>query len=105
MRERTLDQVPADCSNLYQSGLAALKRSDVDSAVSFFMQALEIEPGFVACREALRRAERKAVEKRPGFWKRISRNGFFFPCLNEAQILFSHGLARQTKTFLKHSRP
>ncbi len=85
--DKTLDQVPAACANLYQCGLAALEKNDIPSAIASFITALEMEPGFVACREALRRAQHKAAEKRPGFWKRVLRNGCFSPSLSRAEVL------------------
>jgi tetratricopeptide (TPR) repeat protein len=87
MRDKTLGQVPAACDELYQKGLAALEAGDADSAISSFMQALEIEPGFVDCREALRRAQCKAAEKKPGLWKRLFRKDRFSPTLSEAEVM------------------
>jgi pentatricopeptide repeat protein len=87
MHDKTLDQVPAACANLYQCGLAALEKSDAASAIASLITALEMEPGFVACREALRRAQKMAVKKKPGLWKRIFRKGPFSPSLGEAEVL------------------
>ena len=87
MPDSNLDQVPAACGDLYRSGLAALERSEVEPAIASFIQALEMEPGFVTCREALRRAQQKAAEKKPGFWKKIFRKGRVSPSLSEAEVL------------------
>ena len=86
MNDRTLEQVPATCADLYRRGLAALEKSEANSAIASFVKALEIEPGFVGCREALRRAQRSAGGK-PGFWKRIFCKGRLAPTLSEAEVL------------------
>jgi predicted Zn-dependent protease len=86
MRGKTLDQVPAAAVQLYQCGLAALNQGDPASAIASFITALEIEPGFVCCRQELRDAQKKAEEK-CGLWKRICRKGCLSPSLTEARFL------------------
>jgi cytochrome c-type biogenesis protein CcmH/NrfG len=85
MRETTLDQVPEACAKLYQCGLAALERNEAESAMVSFTTALGIDPGFVACREALRAAQKKAGEKRTGLLQKIK--SCFSPSLIEGEAL------------------
>jgi len=87
MRDRDFNQVSAACMQLYQNGLAALEQNDAASAIASFITALEIEPGFVGCRQELRRAQKKAAEKRCSFWNRIFDKGFFSPSLTKARVL------------------
>lgn len=87
MRDTTVNQVPEACAKLYRCGLAAMEKNEVDPAIASFTTALEIDPGFVACREALRSAQKKAAEKRPGFWERMARKGRLSPSLAEAEVL------------------
>jgi tetratricopeptide (TPR) repeat protein len=86
MRDKTLDQVPSAAVKLYQCGLAALNQGDPASAIPSFITALDMEPGFVCCRQALRDAQKKVEEKR-GLWKRICRKGCLSPSLTEAKFL------------------
>ncbi|HTV42080.1 MAG TPA: tetratricopeptide repeat protein [Candidatus Sulfotelmatobacter sp.] len=67
MREKTLNDVSPDCSGLYQSARAASARDDLDSAITLFNQALAREPGFVECREALRKAQLARFQNKNGF--------------------------------------
>ena len=87
MSDKTLEQVSPECGDLYKNGLAALEKGGTTSAIASFTQALEIEPGFVTCREALRRAQQKAADNKPGFWKRLFRKGCFSTSLSEAEVL------------------
>jgi tetratricopeptide (TPR) repeat protein len=85
--EKVLEQVPVACGALYQNGLAALGVGDAIVAISFFTQALEMEPGFVDCRQALRCAQKKAAEKKSGCWARFFRKGRLSPTLSKAELL------------------
>jgi tetratricopeptide (TPR) repeat protein len=87
MRDTTVNQVPEACAKLYRSGLEAMEMNKVDPAIVSFYTALEIEPGFTACREALRSAQGKAAEKKIGFWKRLFRKERLSPSLAEAEVL------------------
>jgi tetratricopeptide (TPR) repeat protein len=87
MGDKTPEQVPEACAKLYQGGLAALEKNEAASAISSFMTALEMEPGFVACRQALRQAQKKAAEQKPGFWTRLVQKGRRSPSLSEAEVL------------------
>ena len=87
MNDKTPNQVSAECAKLYQNGVTSLERNEVDSAIASFTTALDIEPGFVACREALRDAQRKSSAKPNGFWKRMVTKGRLSPALAEAEAL------------------
>ena len=70
MMEKITALVSADCRSLYQAGCDALQRGDLDAAIDIFNQALESEPGFVLCRETLRKAQFDRSRRRNGFFEK-----------------------------------
>jgi tetratricopeptide (TPR) repeat protein len=71
MREKNLDEAPPDCRSLYQSGCAASAEGDFDKAIAVFNQALDQEPGFAECREALRKAQMGRAQRNHGMAKAL----------------------------------
>ena len=55
--EKSPTAVPRPLREQYEKGIAALQRQNFDYAVAIFDQVLQKEPGFYACREALRAAQ------------------------------------------------
>jgi tetratricopeptide (TPR) repeat protein len=89
MADLAIEQVAPACREKYETGLAALERKEPEAAIAVFLQALEQAPGFVACRQALRRAVSSAPQKRHGMFKRIMRKSRVVRLLGEAG-LFLH---------------
>ncbi|MEN9777857.1 MAG: hypothetical protein RJB04_1612, partial [Verrucomicrobiota bacterium] len=85
MAEKTLVQIPVAQRELFDKGLAALQKSNLDYAVALFVQVLKAEPGFYECREALRAAQHKRAGTRGG--------GLFKKLLGSANTLTSGRLA------------
>jgi tetratricopeptide (TPR) repeat protein len=59
MAEKTLAQIPAAQRELYDKGIAALQKNNLDYAVTLFTGVLRKEPAFYDCREALRATQHK----------------------------------------------
>jgi tetratricopeptide (TPR) repeat protein len=85
MAEKTLVQIPVTQRELFDKGLAALQKNNLDYAVTLFVQVLKAEPGFYECREALRAAQYKRAGSRGG--------GLFKKLLGSANTLTSGRLA------------
>ncbi len=60
MAEKTLTDLPVSLREMYDKGRSALNKGNYDYAIAIFNDLLKKEPGFVACREALRKTQ---VEK------------------------------------------
>jgi len=70
MPEKSQNEIPACWRDLYEKGLTAYKRQNLDYAISLFNQILEKEPGFYDCREALRAAQFKKIGAGSNFFMR-----------------------------------
>jgi outer membrane protein assembly factor BamD (BamD/ComL family) len=46
MAEKTLVEIPVAQRELFDKGLAALQKNNLDYAVTLFVQVLKLEPGF-----------------------------------------------------------
>ena len=71
MLEKSVTAVARPLREQYEKGLAALQRQNLDYAVAIFAQVLQKEPGFYACREALRATQSKKTGGKSGFLKRM----------------------------------
>src|SRR5213075_2800039 len=71
MPEKSLTAIARPLREQYEKGLAALQRQNLDYAVAIFAQVLQKEPGFYACREALRATQSKKTGGKSGFLKRM----------------------------------
>lgn len=70
MPEKSLNAIPDYWRELYEKGLDALHRQNLDYALTIFNQVLEKEPGFYECREALRATQFKKAEAGTSFFKK-----------------------------------
>lgn len=86
MREKTLNDISLAFRDLYQNGCVASGQGDFDRAIASFNQILNEEPGFVECREALRKAQLARAEKNDGFMRRAFEEVREIPELVEAQL-------------------
>jgi tetratricopeptide (TPR) repeat protein len=91
MAEKTLVEIPVAQRELFDKGLAALQKNNLDYAVTLFVQVLKSEPGFYECREALRAAQHKRAGNRSG--------GLFKKWLGSANTLTSGRLALRSDPF------
>ncbi len=72
MPEKSLTEVPTAVRDLYDKGLAAVRKNNFDYAVALFGQALKLEPAFWECRQALRATQHKRSGNRStGLFKRF----------------------------------
>lgn len=70
MAEKTLDRIPASQRELFEKGVAAFQKNNLDYAVTLLFQVVKNEPGFYEAREALRAAQyKRAGNKSGGFFK------------------------------------
>ena len=88
MAEKTLVEIPVAQRELFDKGLAALQKNNLDYAVTLFVQVLKVEPAFYECREALRAAQHKRAGNRGG--------GLFKKLLGSANTLTAGRLALRT---------
>lgn len=86
MPEKTVQDVPRVIRELYEKGTAALMKQNYGYAISIFNQVLEKEPGFYACREALRAAQFKKSGGGGGFFKKVLGTASSSPGLAKGQL-------------------
>jgi tetratricopeptide (TPR) repeat protein len=86
MAEKSLREVPRDLREAYEKGMAALQRDNLDYALAFFNQALNREPAFYDCREALRAAQFKKSGGGGGFFKKAFGGLSSSPMVAKAQL-------------------
>src|SRR5437660_727104 len=86
MPEKSPAAVPRPLREQYEKGIAALKRQNFDYAIAIFDQVLQKEPGFYACREALRAAQVKRAGNKGGFLKKMFGTASSSPLFAKGQI-------------------
>ncbi|MDP6794464.1 MAG: hypothetical protein QF721_00245 [Verrucomicrobiota bacterium] len=69
MSEKSKKEVEPQARELFDKGLVALRKENLEYATKLFEQALRREPGFFECREALRLNQFKRVGKKSGFFR------------------------------------
>ena len=82
--EKSPTAVPRPLREQYEKGIAALQRQNFDYAVAIFDQVLQKEPGFYACREALRAVQVKRAGNKGGFLKKMFGTASSSPLLAKA---------------------
>lgn len=70
MAEKSISEIAPAWRELFEKGVAAYQRHNLDYAIAILNQILEKEPAFYDCREALRAAQFKKAGARGGFLKR-----------------------------------
>jgi len=86
MPEKLLTAIPRPLREQYEKGLAAIQRQNLDYAIAIFDQVLQKEPGFYACREALRAAQAKRAGKKGGFLKKMFGAATSSPLMAKGQL-------------------
>jgi tetratricopeptide (TPR) repeat protein len=71
MPEKSFNEVPRVERELFEKGIAAVQRNNLDYALVIFNQVLTKEPGFYECREQLRGAQFKKASGGGGFFKKM----------------------------------
>lgn len=71
MPEKSLNQIPAAQRELFDKGMAALQKNNLDYAVALFNQVLKAEPGFFECRQALRVVQHKRAGSKTSFFRKF----------------------------------
>src|SRR5256885_6278239 len=86
MPEKSVTAVARPLREQYEKGLAALQRQNLDYAVAIFAQVLQKEPGFYACREALRATQAKKTGGKSGFLRKMFGTASSSPLFAKGQI-------------------
>ena len=71
MAEKELSEIPFAQQDLFEKGVAALKKNNLDYAISLFMTVLRAEPGFYQAREALRATQHKRTAGKTSFFRKF----------------------------------
>ncbi len=85
MLEKPLDEIPVATRELFTKGVSAMKKENLDYAVTLLTQCVKLEPGFFEARSALRAAQHQRKGKRTG--------GFFRKLMGSASSLTKGQLA------------
>ena len=89
MPDKQLTAIPRQPRDLYEKGNQALLRGNLDYAITLFAQALQSEPGFLACRQGLREAQMKksgAAASNTGFFRKVLGGTSAQPQIMKAQL-------------------
>lgn len=86
MPEKTINELPRDLRELYQKGVTAVQRQNLDYAIAIFSQVLQREPGFYDARAALRAAQMKKSGGGGGFFKKVLGGASVSPLVAKAQL-------------------
>lgn len=71
MPEKLISQIPFATRELFEKGLAAVKKHNLDYAVTLFSQVLKLEPGFYEAREALRASQHQRTMGKTSFFRKF----------------------------------
>ncbi len=71
MPEKSSAQIPFATRELFEKGIAAVEKNNLDYAVTLFMQVLRLEPGYYEAREALRATQHKRSAGKRSFFKKF----------------------------------
>ncbi len=67
-----MDEIPVTTRELFTKGLSAMKKNNLDYAVTLLTQCVKVEPGFFEARQALRAAQHQRTGNRSGgFFKKL----------------------------------
>ncbi len=86
MPEKTLAEIPREVRELFQKGVAAVQRQNLDYAITFFQEVVKREPAYLEGRQALRAAQIKKVGGNTGFFKKMLGGASASPLIAKAQL-------------------
>lgn len=84
MAEKALTDLPVSLREMYDKGRSALNKGNFDYAIALFSDVLRKEPGFVACREALRKTQIEKCGQSKSLFRKVF--GKASPLLAKAQV-------------------
>lgn len=84
MAEKTLTDIPVAMREMFDKGRAALNKGNYDYAITLFIDILRKEPGFVACRESLRKTQLEKNGQSKSLFRKVM--GKASPLLAKAQM-------------------
>ena len=88
MPEKPLNAIARPQRDLYEKGVSAITRNNLDYAITILGGVLKIEPGFFEARQALRAAQvKKAGTAQTGFFKKMLGGAASQPGLTKAQMM------------------
>lgn len=89
MAETSLNELPRDLRQMYNRGIEAAQRDNLDYAVSLFGQIIEKAPGCYECRAALRAAQQKKSGGRGGLFKNFLSGAGASPQIARGRIVLN----------------
>ncbi len=90
MPEKSLTAIPKPVREQYEKGVFALERNNLDYAIELLLAVLKSEPGFLAGRDALRRAAVKKAGASTGMFKKFVSSAGSSPALAKAKFLLEN---------------
>lgn len=86
MPEKNTNEIPRDVRDLFEKGNAAVQKENWDYAFLFYSQALQKEPGFLECRQALRAAQVSKASRTTSFFKKVMGTAGSSPLIAKANM-------------------
>lgn len=87
MPEKSLSEIPRAVRDQYEKGVSALERSNLDYAIELLLSVMKAEPGFLAGRDALRKAGQKKAGQGGGLFKKFVNSASSSPALAKARLI------------------
>ncbi|HMJ88410.1 MAG TPA: tetratricopeptide repeat protein [Candidatus Acidoferrum sp.] len=87
MSEKAINAIPRPQRDLYEKGMMAIQRNNLDYAISILTQVVTVEPAFFEARQALRAAQfKRGAASQGGFFKKMIGGATSQPALAKAQL-------------------
>jgi tetratricopeptide (TPR) repeat protein len=86
MPEKNANEIPRDVRDLLDKGNSAVQKENWDYAFLFYMQALQKEPGFLECRQALRAAQLTKAGRTTSFFRKVMGTAGSSPLIAKASM-------------------
>jgi tetratricopeptide (TPR) repeat protein len=86
MPEKNANEIPRDVRDLFEKGNAAVQKENWDYAFLFYAQALQKEPGYLECRQALRAAQVSKASRTTSFFKKVMGTAGSSPLIAKANM-------------------
>ncbi|NBV21192.1 MAG: hypothetical protein EBS05_04625 [Proteobacteria bacterium] len=87
MAEKSLTDIPRPVREQYEKGVFAVERNNMDYAIEILLAVVKAEPGFLAGRDALRKAAMKKAGAASGLFKKLVSSAGSGPALARAKML------------------
>jgi tetratricopeptide (TPR) repeat protein len=86
MPEKNTSEIPRDVRDLFEKGNSAVQKENWDYAFIFYLQALQKEPGFLECRQALRAAQLTKAGRTTSFFRKVMGTAGSSPLIAKANL-------------------